>query len=538
MRLKKIIVYIFLISSTSLFSSCDLPNVDDGKTPPPEQENPLPNNGDVDQDPGLHDPEKESSDDENPTDFEDGSTKIPRPEGWSKETHGKKATPNYEVVFENSTVPRLDITIAPSNWQAMMDDTAEDYGPFGGSGCGLSPNITPFGEEGDRWDIWAEGNPIYIPCDIEFQGKKWLHVGIRLKGDSSLAMSWQMGSYKLPFRFNFDKFEDQYPEIKNQRFFGFDKLALSSGFMDSSLSREKLTCDIFRAAGVPVGRAAFYRLFVDYGQGRKYFGLYTLQEIPAKPMLKTIFQDDDGNLYKPEGTGAAFEVWKEEAFDKETNEDEADFSDVHELFDILHSDRSDPAIFKTRLERIFDVDGFLRYLAVNQVITNWDSYGRTPHNYFIYHDPGDDLIHWIPFDFNLSLGSTSGTPPLSLELTPNEVGDSWPLIRYIMDIPEYHTRYVHYVKETIDNVFYPERMQAIYTATQNLISPCVVGDEAEEDGYTMLLSPRSFNREFRQLKTHVANRYNAAVQFLQRHQEELPPADDDPPANASANIGP
>ncbi len=444
-----------------------------------------------------------------------------RPEGWSEETHGKKADPNYEVVFEDSAVPRMDISISPEDWQTMMDDTSEDYGPFGGGGCGAIPNINPFGSDGDRWDVWAEGNPVYVPCDIKFQGKTWHHVGIRFKGDSSLAMTWQMGSYKLPFRLNFDKFEDEYPEIKNQRFYGFDSLALSSGFMDSSLSREKLACDIFLAAGVPVGHAAFYQVFIDYGQEKKYFGLYVLQEIPAKPLLKSKFIDDDGNLYKPEGSGAAFEVWNQDAFDKETNEKEADFSDVKNLYNILHSDRSDKALFKTRLESVFDVDGFLHYLAVNQVITNWDSYGRTPHNYFIYHDPGDDLIHWIPFDFNLSLGSSSGTPPLSLELSPQEVGDEWPLIRFIMDIPEYHAKYVNYVQETIEKVFYPERMKNIYSTTQNMISPYVVGPQGEMDGYTLLLSQRAFDREWRQLNSHVQRRYDEASKFLEKYQQEL-----------------
>ena len=84
---------------------------------------------------------------------------------------------------------------------------------------------------------------------------------------------------------------EDYPDIKNQRFYGFDKLALSNSFMDNTSSREKLTCDLFSAAGIPVGHAAFYRLFVDCGEGRKYFGLYILQEIPANPHAqKHVFQ--------------------------------------------------------------------------------------------------------------------------------------------------------------------------------------------------------------------------------------------------------
>lgn len=525
--------FTFVLAILFLCLSCDTWNTTNPIVLVPENENqpdvtsPDPINGDPQDHPDHHGDMQHADDSEDTADPDSSdaalnSEEIKRPEGWTKETHGKKATPNYDVVFNDDAVPRMDITISPSDWQAMLDDMEEDYGPFGGTGSifSMPVNINPLGKDGDRWDVWAGGNPIYVPCNIVFQEKTWRHVGIRLKGDSSLAMTWQSGVYKLPFRLNFDKFEDEYPAIKNQRFFGFDSFGLASAFMDFSLSREKLTCDIFRAAGVPAGHAAFYRLFIDYGEGKKYFGLYTLQEIPDKPMLKTLFKDSKGNLYKPEGTGAGFEEWSEAAFDKETNEDEADFSDVHSLYDVLNSDRSDTAAFKSRLEKVFDVDGFLRYLAVNQVITNWDSYGRTPHNYFLYHDPGDDLIHWIPYDFNLSLGSLSGLP-LSLELGAGEVGANWPLIRYIIDIPEYHTKYIAYVQKTIDDVFYPERMHAIYAATQNLIRPYVIGEEGEVKGYTMLYNPNNFENEWNRLNTHVENRYKRVQTFLEKHKEEL-----------------
>ena len=52
------------------------------------------------------------------------------------------------------------------------------------------------------------------------------------------------------------------------------------------------------------------------------------------------------------------------------------------------------------LEEVFDVSGFLNYLAVNSVIQNWDTYGIMSHNYYLYHDPTTDLLTWIPWDNN------------------------------------------------------------------------------------------------------------------------------------------
>lgn len=500
MKLHRYFLLVFLILSVLIFTGCDTEDVPDNIQPPPEE--------------GI---------------FEPGSGEIGEdghPVGWGETTHSKKAEPNYELLFDHNDVLRLDIVIAPADWQAMLDDMTEKFGRFGTVGIG-SASITP----GEFWKVGGEENPIYVPCDLVFQEKTWYHVGIRFKGNASLSTTWQSGSYKLPLRFNFDKFEDDYPEIKNQRFYGFDKLALASSAYDDSLVREKVTNEIFRSAGVPVGRDAFCRVFVDYGEGKKYFGLYTLQEIPAKPMLKSIFMDDDGNLYKPDGNGASFNTWDEDSFDKETNEDEADFSDVRELYDVLHSDRGDEAAFRTQLESIFNVDGFLHYLAVNQVISNWDTYGNIPHNYYLYHDPGDDLLHWIPWDFNLAMESVGIMRSLSLELGPNEVNQRWPLIRYLLDIPDYYDTYVFYVEKTIDEIFYPQNMHTILADAYELIKPYVLGDYGEVYGYSNLARLSNFDRAFTELNTHITNRYRAAQDFLQKYQEELNQPDDAPDAS-------
>lgn len=496
MKIAKIcILPILLFCCWTVLAACDPDDRFDDQQPPPEQ--------------GV---------------FEPGSGEIGpdgRPVGWTDETHGKKADPNYELLFGNSDneVLRMDIVIAPSDWQAMMDDLTDAFGPFGSiiGGCNI-PTFDPT----DPWDIMNGENPIYVPANLVFKGITWYHVGLRFKGNSSLQRAWLMGSYKMSMRFNMDKYEDDFPEIKNQRFYGFDKLGLVSSNLDNSLIREKIGGTVYRDMGVPVAQTAFCRVFIDYGEGKKYFGLYTLQEIPADPMLDTRFIEDGGNLYKPDGLAASFASWNPEAFDKENNEDEADFSDVRELYDVLHSDRKDEAAFKAAIEDVFDVDGFLRYLAVNQVICNWDTYGHLAHNYYLYHDPGDDLIHWIPWDFTAAMipPAQSMMPPLSLELAPLEVSRLWPLIRFLIDIPEYHGQYVSYVKETIDKCFYPERMQPIFAKAKELIRPYVTGTYGEVKGYTNLLRKSDFENDFVILDQHVEDRYARATDFVDKYKPQ------------------
>ncbi len=448
------------------------------------------------------------SNDTNSDSIED-SESVTRPIGWSDETHGKTASPNYDIVFQEESVLRLDLVIDSENWQAMLADMTEIYGEFGSTG---QPGMPPGGGGGGMPGNYSSENPVWKPCTVMFDGITWSYVGVRFKGNSSLRDTWGMGLLKLPLRFDFDQFEDEYPEIDDQRFYGFKKLSLSSGFHDDSFVREKVVADIFRDAGVPAPRTAFYRLFVDYGEGAKYFGLYTMVEIPDDPMISQQFQETDGNLYKPQTNLATYD---QESFDKETNEDEADYSDVSGFYNALHhaSRESDPDTWKAALEATFDVDGFLLWLAVNTVIQNWDTYGISPHNFYLYNDPGDGLIHWIPWDNNEALNSDRRLP-LSLNLSAGEVGDNWPLIRYVVDDSDYWDQYVAYVKTTVEEVFYPERMTAIYEQAHELVRPYTVGDEGEIDGFSFLSDPDDFDTALDYLYDHVEERYNEAELFV------------------------
>jgi hypothetical protein len=250
-------------------------------------------------------------------------------------------------------------------------------------------------------------DPMYVAATVHYDGRTWTNVGMRYKGNSSLAMATMSGGGKIPFRLDFDRYEDEHPEIRNQRFYGFSKLTFSSNFGDDSQLREAFATEVLRDRGVPAARAAFYRVVVDGGNGPEYWGLYTMIEDPGDgAMLETQFGSKDGNLYKPEGFGADWTKFDKQGFTKKTNEKQADFSDVESAIAALHAPKDDVRAWRAGLEARFDVDLFLRWLAVNSVIQNWDAYGTMPHNYYLYGDPAQKgRLRWIPWDNNFSLGA-------------------------------------------------------------------------------------------------------------------------------------
>lgn len=501
-----------------------------------------------------------------------GSSDLPQ--GWSEESHTKKGDANYTRVFPSDQVLRIDLKIQASDWQTMQDDMVSMLGAFGQGGGGLGgggglppggtggppgggglpPEVTQACEgkaTGDACTVTFNGttvngtcadlngtlgcmgaggggpgggggginilprDPIAVPCTVTFGDKQWNHVGVRFKGNSSIASSWGAGVGKLPLHVKFDQFEDQYPSTQDQRFWGFKDLSFSNLTGDSSFIREKLANDIFRTAGVPTPHSAFYRVYVDFGNGPTYFGLYLANEVPGSAFLKEEFGDSKGNLYKPEGTNANLKAFDEASFEKKSNEDAADWSDVQAFIAALNADRTDAAAWRAGLEKTFSVKGFMRWLAVNTLIENWDAYGALAHNYYLYGDLDDKTpgqLKWIQWDSSLAMQSGRG---LSFEMT--EVGASWPLIRYTMDDPEYQALYYGFLRDTAAGAFSQASVEPQIRALHDLVAPYVMGTDGEITGYTFLSDPTAFASSVDTLVSHVQSRQTAVQQVLASH---------------------
>lgn len=406
-------------------------------------------------------------------------------------SHSNGFTANYDMVFNQSKVNRLNIIFTSDEWQAMQIDLSQKKG---GGGPGGIPTE----------------NPDYFHCEVNFNGLTWKHVGIRYKGNSSLRAR----SNKLPFRFDFDKWEYEFPEISDQRFYGFKELSLSSNYNDPALMREKSAADLFRNFGVPGVRTAFYEIYIDQGTGSyQYFGVYTMTEIVFDTFLKNWFGSKNGNCFKPDGDGARFASnnFTLEDFELKTNEEANDKSDIKELFDILHAPTRtlNPYLWRNNLEQVFDVNGFLKYLAANNTLQNWDTYGKMTHNYYLYHDPNDDLLKWITWDNNEAF--QTGKKGGSLSFSMNEVGDDWPLINFIIADDTYLSIYKNHIKSFIETSFESNRMNEIYSLQENLLE---IPASREQNGYTYL-NNGSIQAAVQTLKTHNANRINSAQNYIE-----------------------
>ncbi|MFI3288488.1 MAG: CotH kinase family protein [Rikenellaceae bacterium] len=450
---------------------------------------------------GWEDPTVNEDDEE---DDEEVNSDYP---DWTDATHSKSVDPNFDIVFQQNVVLRIDLTISAENWEIMWDDLDENLGSTSSGPGGNNPN------GGGNNTTLVDFDPVFVPCNFNFGGTNWYEVGVRFKGNSSLSTAYSSGTEKLSFKLDFDEFEDDYPALKNQRFYGFKQLNLNNNYNDLSFMRDKVVSDLFRNFGVACSNTAFCELYIDLGNGPEYFGLYTIVEEVDDTVITTQFDDNDNNLYKPDGDAATFAkgTYDTDEFYVKNNEDNCDFSDMLALYNILHdsSRTSNQTAWKAELESILDVDMFLKWLAANVVIQNWDTYGNMSHNYYLYNSPKTGLLTWIPWDNNEALKSGSGTSALGPNLS--SVSSSWPLISYIIAVDEYEEIYENYMQEFIDYVFVVSDMTTLYSSYYTLLKDYAY---AEVSGRSFLSRDSEFDSAVSTLKTHVSSRYTTITNYL------------------------
>ena len=467
---------------------------------------------------------------------------------WTEESHSKNGDRNYDVVFNQEVVQRIDLVISATNWASMQAELKEKYGtsnggggnpgsgpgggnPGGGPGGG-NPGGGPGGGNpgGGMDDLDDEDwDPTFVSCELFYEGKEWYKVGVRYKGNSSLRSAYQSGNGKLSLKLDFDEFEEEMPdEYQNQRFYGFKQLNLNNNYNDGSFLHEKMAADLFRSFGVPAACTSYYEVYIDNGDGNgpQYFGLYTMVEEVDNTLIKnkTFFSSSKGNLYKPESDIATFKLGSYSAADmytyKKTNEDVVDCSDAEALYNAINNTElmnSDREAWRTELESVFNVDVFLRWLAANTVIQNWDTYGNMTHNYFLYDGENNGILTWIAWDNNEAFTTGQGNHS-ALSLDMSEVTSDWPLIYYMMKDDRYKATYQTYLRKFCDECFIPSVMQAKYDSWAALIKPYAI---AERSGYTYLASSgrngslsSAFDSNISAMKSQVTTRSNDVDSYL------------------------
>lgn len=203
------------------------------------------------------------------------------------------------------------------------------------------------------------------------------NVEIRKKGYLG-SLSRARPSIKL----NFDTFEE------GRTFKTLKRMTLNNDRQDPSHTHQCMAYDLFRAAGLVAPRCNLAHVVIN----NEDMGVYSHVESIKKPFLERNYSSKSGNLY--EAQVSDFGSALNDRFELKTNKKLNDRSDLDRLAAVLSLEDDE---FITQIAQHIDVDEFMTYWAVETLIGHWDSATGNNNNYYIYHNPDDDLFHFIPW---------------------------------------------------------------------------------------------------------------------------------------------
>ena len=373
--------------------------------------------------------------------------------------HPASSSVDYWKVFDDRRIRKIELRFTQANWEYMMANPMEKR---------------------------------VVPADALIFGEEVQDVGISPKGNSTIGFT-----AKPPLKIDFNAY---HPE---QEFNNLKMLLLHNNFGDPSLLREKMAYDMMRFAGVHAGFTAFVEVWVDIVDDSRpadFLGVYTLVERPDTKYLANRFgpANNRGNLYKAD-------AWFEEgaadlAYYGKNIEDyphprgelayalmykdpkQADYQDIIELCYVIDGAEYDsPEDFATALEEVFNVDTYLRYLAVIFLSLNFDQYPDTGNNYYLYHHPSTDQFEWIAWDMGNSWGHFGGDynhPIFGTEISLGPL-QYRPLFTNVFEVEGYRQDYQAYLDLLVRYYFNQQGVGALARHWARMVRPHLQSGEGD-----------------------------------------------------------
>jgi spore coat protein CotH len=370
-----------------------------------------------------------------------------------------------DAVFGLTKLHEVKLTIAEQEYAAL--EPAGGGFPFGPGGPGPGGPPSGPGRPGgpgrpalgapDRSGIPAAGGFGFefpeVHAALEFDDAKFANVAVRYKGNANYMMSAR--NAKRPLKIDFDQF------VPAANLHGIKKLSLHTSAFDATRARESLGYQVFREAGVPAPRTALAEvtLSVPGKYDEEYLGLYNVVEQVDKAFLKRHFKSDKGLLLKPEGMrgivylGDDAEAYKG-PYDGKTDGDEQQWQRLIDFARLVND--GDDEQFARQVDEYLDVEAFVRYLAVNALLANYDSFIGLGHNYYLYLVPATNKFVIFPWDLDLAFGSHPMFGPMEQQVdfsVNHPHAGELKLVDRLLALPEVKQAYQQELRRLNDTVF-------------------------------------------------------------------------------------
>jgi hypothetical protein len=289
------------------------------------------------------------------------------------------------------------------------------------------------------------------------------NVGFRLRGNTSRY------SAKKSFKVAFNSF------TQGMKWNNLEKMNLNGEHNDVSILRSYLSAQMLVQAGVVAPRTSYVKLYVN----NEYKGLYINVEHIDEQFLKQRFPlNNYGTLIKS-GYGANL---------KNLGTNEANYSPFYELkqgnnlqsliqfIAVLNTNSSN---FPCAIQAVFDVDSYLKTLAIEILTGHWDGYAFNKNNFYLYQRPSDGKFMFIEYDMD----NTFGVDWVNINWTNRNIyswgntTDPRPLYSKLMAVPYFKDRFTYYVDLFTSSFFTTSTIVSLAQQKQALIESAALDDD-------------------------------------------------------------
>ena len=289
-------------------------------------------------------------------------------------------------------------------------------------------------------------------------------IGVRFRGNTSL------NAQKKSFKINVDKYVDQ-------NFYGLSELNLIGNQNDPSLLRAKLCWDFFRDAGVPACRTSYIRVYVN----ETYMGVYLHVEQIDNRFADVRFDDGTGNLWKClygsdlNYQGSNPTLYTDDAYDLVENEFQNNYSELAQFINVLNN--TPLSSLPCELEKVFNVHDYLKIMAADMLLGNWDNYIFNKNNFYLYHNEKTGKLEYIPYDLDNTLGiDWVGVDWGQRNLYSWTTSSNRPLFTRLLQIPAYRNEFSNYVNEFVASTFNANAIELQAQQIQDIIAAAAIED--------------------------------------------------------------
>lgn len=318
---------------------------------------------------------------------------------------------------------------------------------------------------------------VEVPAKLTVDGKTYPEVGVRFRGASSFFTVAE--GLKRSLNISVDHAD------KDQRVLGAKTLNWLNSHTDPTYLRTPLYYHVARQY-LPAHRANHVRVVIN-GES---WGIYVNVEQFNADFIRERFASPQGARWKvpgsPRGRGALTYLGDDPApyrqiYDLKTKDDPKAWTDLAKLCRILG--QTPPGELEAALAPILEVDGALKFLALENTFINGDGYWIRSSDYNLYQDPRG-RFHIIPHDANETFrapegpgfGGGGGTQGVELNpLTGADAADK-PLISRLLAAPALRQRYLGYVRDMATTWLDWTRLQPLVTRWQSQIADDVKAD--------------------------------------------------------------